>query len=68
MSVAREIERPALRDIAAGLNAVLSNEAAAQDMGRRGRAFIASHYSWPHAAAALINEYEAIATDPIRVG
>ena len=54
--------------IAAGLNAVLSNEAAAQDMGRRGRALIASHYSWPHAAAALINEYEAIATDPIRVG
>ena len=54
--------------IAEGLNAVLSNEAAAQDMGRRGRAFIASHYSWPHAAAALINEYEAIATDPIRVG
>jgi glycosyltransferase involved in cell wall biosynthesis len=54
--------------IAAGLNSVLSNEAAAQDMGRRGRAFIASHYSWPHAAAALINEYEAIATDPIRVG
>ena len=41
---------------------------AAQDMGRRGRAFIASHYSWPHAAAALINEYEAIATDPIHVG
>jgi len=54
--------------IAAGLNAVLSNDAAAQDMGRRGRAFIASRYSWPHTAAALINEYEAIATGPIRVG
>ena len=54
--------------IAAGLNAVLSNETAAQEMGRRGRAFIASHYSWPNAAAALINEYEAIATDPIHVG
>ena len=34
----------------------------ARDMGRRGRALIASHYSWPHAAAALISEYEAIAT------
>jgi glycosyltransferase involved in cell wall biosynthesis len=54
--------------IAAGLNAVLSNRTAADDMGRRGRALIASHYSWPHAAAALIHEYEAIATDSGRIG
>ena len=54
--------------VAAGLNAVLSNEPAAQAMGRRGRALIASHYSWSHAAAALINEYETIATSPVRVG
>jgi glycosyltransferase involved in cell wall biosynthesis len=54
--------------IAAGVNAVLSNGPAAQEMGRRGRALIASRYSWPHAAAALINEYEAIATHAVRVG
>jgi glycosyltransferase involved in cell wall biosynthesis len=48
--------------IAAGLDAVLSDRAAAREMGRRGRALIASRYSWPHAAAALISEYEAIAT------
>jgi glycosyltransferase involved in cell wall biosynthesis len=48
--------------IAAAVNAVLSNSASAQDMGCRGRALIAAHYSWPHAAAALIREYEAIAT------
>lgn len=47
--------------IAAGVNAVLENASAAKEMGRRGRALIASRYSWRHAAAALIHEYEAIA-------
>jgi len=48
--------------IAGGLNAVLSDRAAAREMGRRGRALIGSRYSWSHAAAALIREYETIAT------
>ena len=47
--------------IAAGLNAVLSDSAAAEEMGRRGRLLIASRYSWSHAAKALIREYEAVA-------
>jgi glycosyltransferase involved in cell wall biosynthesis len=48
--------------IAGALDAVLANREAAREMGRRGRALIASQYSWPHAATALISEYEAIAT------
>lgn len=47
--------------VAAALNAVLSDPSAAREMGCRGRALIESQYSWPHAAAALIREYEAIA-------
>ena len=47
--------------IAGALDAVLSDRAAAEEMGRRGRALIASGYSWSHAATALIGEYEAIA-------
>lgn len=47
--------------IARGLNAILADPAAAQAMGRRGRALIASRYSWPSAAAALIKTYEEIA-------
>src|SRR5205823_14844743 len=54
--------------IASGVNAIFSNEAAAQAMGRRGQALIAARYSWPHAAAALIHEYESIATAAVRVG
>jgi glycosyltransferase involved in cell wall biosynthesis len=49
--------------IAAGVNAVLSDPIAARDMGRRGRALVASQYSWAHAASALISEYKAIAAD-----
>jgi glycosyltransferase involved in cell wall biosynthesis len=48
--------------IAAALDAVLANREAAREMGHRGRALIASQYSWPHAATALLSEYEAIAT------
>jgi len=51
-----------------GLNAVLSNPAAAQAMGRRGRALISSQYSWPSAAAALIRTYEDLAPTAVRVG
>jgi len=51
-----------------GLNAVLSNPAAAQAMGRRGRALISSQYSWPSAAAALIRTYEEIAPTALHVG
>jgi glycosyltransferase involved in cell wall biosynthesis len=47
--------------VAAGVNAVLANASAAREMGRKGRMLIASRYSWRHAAAALIHEYEAIA-------
>ena len=47
--------------IADGVNAVLANALAAKEMGRKGRMLIASRYSWRHAAAALIHEYEAIA-------
>jgi glycosyltransferase involved in cell wall biosynthesis len=54
--------------IAAGISAVLSNAAAAHAMAQRGRALIASRYSWSHAATALIREYEAIAAIPVRVG
>ena len=50
--------------IAVALMALLGNVPAAQAMGRRGRALIAGYYSWPHAASALINEYEAIAGTP----
>jgi glycosyltransferase involved in cell wall biosynthesis len=46
--------------ISGALIALLGDAPAAQAMGRRGRALIAGHYSWSHAAAALINEYEAI--------
>jgi glycosyltransferase involved in cell wall biosynthesis len=48
--------------IAAGVTAVLADESAAREMGQRGRTLIASRYSWHHAAAALIREYEAIAS------
>ena len=54
--------------IADALIAVLADEPAAQAMGRRGRALIAGHYSWSFAAAALIDEYEAIATGAVNVG
>jgi glycosyltransferase involved in cell wall biosynthesis len=54
--------------IAEGLNAVLSNPLAAQAMGRRGRALIASQYSWPSAAAALIKAYEDIAGTLVHAG
>ena len=47
--------------IAGAINAVLANSDAAEEMGERGRALVASRYSWQHAAAALIREYEAIA-------
>jgi glycosyltransferase involved in cell wall biosynthesis len=54
--------------IAAGINAIVSDAAGAHAMGQRGRALIASRYSWSHAAAALIREYEAIAASPADVG
>jgi glycosyltransferase involved in cell wall biosynthesis len=54
--------------IADAVIALLADEPAAQAMGRRGRALIAGHYTWSHAAAALIHEYEAIATGPSSVG
>ena len=52
--------------VAAGVNAVLSDRSAARDMGCRGRSLVASQYSWPHAASALLNEYKAIAADTIQ--
>ena len=54
--------------IAVAVITLLANEPAAQAMGRRGRALIAGHYSWPQAASALINEYEAIASTAVSVG
>jgi glycosyltransferase involved in cell wall biosynthesis len=54
--------------IAEGLNAILSNPLAAQAMGRRGRALIASQYSWPSAAGALIKVYEDIARTAVHAG
>jgi glycosyltransferase involved in cell wall biosynthesis len=54
--------------IATALVALFDNQPAAQAMGRRGRTLIAGRYSWPHAASALINEYEAIARGALGVG
>jgi glycosyltransferase involved in cell wall biosynthesis len=54
--------------IADGVNAILSNRAAAEAMGRRGRSLISSKYSWPGAASALIKAYEEIAPTAIHVG
>ena len=54
--------------VAAGVNAVLSDRSAARDMGCRGRSLVASQYSWPHAASALINTYKAVAADTVKVG
>jgi len=54
--------------VAAGVNDVLSDRSAARDMGCRGRSLVASQYSWPHAASALINEYKAIAADTVHAG
>jgi len=54
--------------IADGLKAVLSNPAAAQAMGRRGRALISAQYSWPGAASALIKTYEDIVPTTAHVG
>ena len=54
--------------IADAVIAVLGDVPAAQAMGRRGRALIAGRYSWSHAAAALIHEYEAIAAESVHVG
>jgi Glycosyltransferase len=54
--------------VAAGVNAVLSDRSAARDMGCRGRSLVASQYSWPHAASALINTYKAVAADTVQVG
>jgi glycosyltransferase involved in cell wall biosynthesis len=53
--------------IAAGVNAVLSDESSARAMGRRGRSLVAAQYSWTHAASALIHAYQAVAADPIRI-
>jgi len=50
------------------VNALLSDRSAARAMGCRGRSLVASQYSWPHAASALINEYETIAADTVHVG
>jgi glycosyltransferase involved in cell wall biosynthesis len=47
--------------VADAVDAILSNPAAAREMGRRGRELIAANYSWPRAAAALIREYHTIA-------
>jgi glycosyltransferase involved in cell wall biosynthesis len=47
--------------IADAVDGILSNPAAAREMGRRGRELIAANYSWPRAAAALIREYHTIA-------
>jgi glycosyltransferase involved in cell wall biosynthesis len=47
--------------VASAITALLGNPHAAREMGRRGRELIASRYTWQHAAAALIREYEAIA-------
>jgi glycosyltransferase involved in cell wall biosynthesis len=46
--------------IASALAELLDNEQAAQEMGRRGRALIAGHFSWSHTASALIREYEGL--------
>jgi glycosyltransferase involved in cell wall biosynthesis len=54
--------------VAAGVNAVLLDRSAARDMGCRGRSLVASQYSWPHAASALINTYKAVAADTVQVG
>jgi glycosyltransferase involved in cell wall biosynthesis len=54
--------------VARGVNAVLSDRSAAREMGCRGRSLVASQYSWPHAASALIHEYQAIAADTVQVG
>jgi glycosyltransferase involved in cell wall biosynthesis len=54
--------------VAAGVNAVLSDRSAARDMGCRGRSLVASQYSWPHAASALINTYKAVAADTVQLG
>jgi glycosyltransferase involved in cell wall biosynthesis len=54
--------------VAAGVNAVLSDRSTAREMGCRGRSLVASQYSWPHAASALINQYQAIAADTVQVG
>jgi len=54
--------------IADGVNAILSNRAAAEAMGRRGRSLISSKYSWPGAASALIKAYEEIAPTAVHVG
>ena len=54
--------------VAAGVNAVLSDRSAARDMGCRGRSLVASQYSWPHAASALINTYKAVAADTVQIG
>ena len=54
--------------VATGVNALLSDRSAARAMGCRGRSLVASQYSWPHAASALINEYETIAADTVHVG
>src|SRR5262245_15893694 len=54
--------------VAAGVNAVLSDRSTAREIGCRGRSLVASQYSWPHAASALINQYQAIAADTVQVG
>jgi len=54
--------------VARGVNAVLSDRCAAHEMGCRGRSLVATQYSWPHVASALINEYEAIAANTVPVG
>jgi glycosyltransferase involved in cell wall biosynthesis len=54
--------------VATGVNALLSDRSAARAMGCRGRSLVASQYSWPHAASALITEYKTIAADTVHVG
>jgi len=48
--------------IAHALMTLIGEPVTADAMGRRGRSLIAARYSWSHVAAALLAEYDAIAS------
>jgi glycosyltransferase involved in cell wall biosynthesis len=53
--------------IADALAILIGDPASADAMGHRGRALIATRYSWSHAASTLLAEYDSIASPAARI-
>ena len=47
-------------DIAWGISSLLENEAAAKEMGKRGRRRVQKYFTWDHIAASTLDHYKAV--------